>query len=87
MDRAAFLHHVWRLFMAGYNRENTLHAAWLAHMPTFLKYRQMLLYVVFSSEWQAPSKGQAGMLRQWGEWILSGAPVIEWDMVWARTPR
>lgn len=87
MGRAAFLRHVWRLFMAGYNRENTLHAAWLAHMPTFLKYRQMLLYVVFSSEWQAPSKGQAGMLRQWGEWILSGAPVVEWDMVWARTPR
>ncbi len=83
MERGAFLRHVWARFMAGYGRENALDAAWLAHMPTFLKYRQMLLYVVFSSEWQAPSEGQVEMLRQWGTSILSGAPVVEWDGSWA----
>jgi Ser/Thr protein kinase RdoA (MazF antagonist) len=79
MDRPAFLRHAWGRFMAGYGRENTLDVAWLAHIPTFLKYRQMLLYVVFTSEWQVPDKWQVETLRQWRGSILGGTPVVEWD--------
>ncbi|MFN2155445.1 MAG: phosphotransferase enzyme family protein [Anaerolineae bacterium] len=83
MERAAFLRHAWERFMAGYERENVLDAAWLAHLPTFLKYRQMLLYVVFADEWQAPNEWQVETLRQWQSSILSGTPVVEWDGSWA----
>lgn len=86
MDRPAFLRHAWGRFMDGYGRENRLDAAWLAHMPTFLKYRQMLLYVVFSDEWASPGEGQVEMMRQWRAAILSGAPVIEWEGSWAVGP-
>jgi len=85
MERRAFLRHVWERFMAGYERENVLDAAWLAHMPTFLKYRQMLLYVVFTSEWQAPGPGQVEMLGQWQQSILTATPVVERDGSWAMT--
>jgi Ser/Thr protein kinase RdoA (MazF antagonist) len=84
MERPAYLRHTWERFMAGYERENVLDEAWLAHMPTFLKYRQMLLYVVFTSEWQAPDPGQAKLLRDWKESILSATPVVEWAGSWAR---
>ena len=45
-------------FMAGYGKENVLDDVWRERLPSFLKYRQMLLFVVFSDEWQKPNKWQ-----------------------------
>lgn len=68
-----FLQH----FMQGYSRENSLAEVWVARLPMFLKYRQMLLHTVFSHEWQHPSTGQADTLRQWRRSIVEGTPVVD----------
>ncbi|MCL4507427.1 MAG: phosphotransferase [Chloroflexi bacterium] len=63
-------------FLRGYEPENRLDSAWLKRLPMFVKYRQMLLYMVFSHEWEQPNEGQARQLREWRDAIVNDFPVV-----------
>ncbi len=75
--REMFLRRFWQHFMAGYIRENALGNEWLARIPLGLKYRQLLLYVVFTAEWQHPNEQQRQMLQAWRGAIVNDTPVSE----------
>ncbi len=66
-------------FMRGYNRENVIDVAWFRRLPLFLSYRRMLLYMVFSHEWQDPTPEQKEELRVWRHNIVTDAPVVDVD--------
>jgi amicoumacin kinase len=73
----AFAARFMRDFMQGYNRENTLDPAWLARLPIFLKYRQILLNIVYSNTWTSErTPGQEQTLRDWRARILGDVPVV-----------
>ncbi|MHB0878854.1 MAG: phosphotransferase enzyme family protein [Anaerolineae bacterium] len=63
-------------FRAGYREENTISDYWLAQLPHFLRYREILLYVVFSAEWQQPTEGQAAALAHWRRDIVEDLPAL-----------
>jgi amicoumacin kinase len=63
-------------FMAGYRQENDLSDFWLAQLPHFLRYREILLYVVFSAEWSRPTEGQAAALAHWRRDIVEDRPAL-----------
>lgn len=77
-EREAFVRQFMTHFMRGYQAENTLDAAWLERLPTFLRYREILLYVVLSNEWPADKRQtwQNAMLAEKRSRILRGEPVI-----------
>lgn len=77
MPRQAFVRHFWERFMAGYRGENRLDPAWQAHLPTLLKHHQILLYVVFSHEWQERNEWQTRILDDWRQRILGDVPVLD----------
>jgi Ser/Thr protein kinase RdoA (MazF antagonist) len=66
-----------RCFMAGYAGENDLDAVWIERLPHFLKYRQILLYVVFSHEWAEGNDWQRAELARWRQRIVDGEPVVD----------
>jgi Ser/Thr protein kinase RdoA (MazF antagonist) len=67
-------------FLEGYSAENTLDRAWFRRMPIFLRYRLILLYIVFSNEWGASGgTGQKEMLRGWRKRIVSDTPILDMD--------
>jgi Ser/Thr protein kinase RdoA (MazF antagonist) len=65
-------------FMTGYKRETDLDARWEAMVPSFLSYRRLLLYTVFSQEWKRPNAWHAARLRAWRRGIVEGVPVVGW---------
>jgi Ser/Thr protein kinase RdoA (MazF antagonist) len=75
--REMFVRRFWQRFMAGYTQENALGNEWLERIPLGLKYRQLLLYVVFNAEWQHPNEQQQEMLRAWRRAIVNDTPVSE----------
>ena len=75
--REEFLHRFGRRFMAGFSQENTLEPKWLDLIPLGLKYRQLLLYVVFHAEWKEPGEFQQQMLKDWRRAIVNDMPVSE----------
>jgi Ser/Thr protein kinase RdoA (MazF antagonist) len=77
MDREAFGAYFFEHFMRGYNQENRLDPFWLKQLPLFLKYRQMLLFSVFSNEWQERDKYQERLLEDWRWAIVNQEPVTE----------
>jgi Ser/Thr protein kinase RdoA (MazF antagonist) len=50
-DRRQFTRDFLSHFMDGYRRENDLDDAWFTHLPAFLKYREILLYIALSNSW------------------------------------
>jgi Ser/Thr protein kinase RdoA (MazF antagonist) len=77
MDREAFGAYFFEHFIRGYNQENRLDPFWLKQLPMFLKYRQMLLFSVFSNEWQERDKYQERLLKDWRRAIVNQEPVTE----------
>jgi Ser/Thr protein kinase RdoA (MazF antagonist) len=77
VSHRAFVQNAYDRFMMGYGQENALDVAWRKRLPVFLKYRQILLYVVFSDEWREPNKWQKQALRDWRHYILNDVPVME----------
>jgi Ser/Thr protein kinase RdoA (MazF antagonist) len=77
MDREAFGAYFFKHFMRGYERETHLDPFWLKQLPMFLKYRQMLLFSVFSNEWQERDKYQERLLKDWRCAIVNQEPVTE----------
>jgi len=69
-----FLQH----FMAGYCLENNLAPDWFQYLPLFLRYREILIYVVFSNEWPADNRRrwQVAMLAEKRARILRGEALI-----------
>ena len=65
--------------MRGYNRENAIDVMWFRRLPMFLSYRRMLLYMVFSHEWQNPTPEQTEELRAWRHNIVTDTPVVDVD--------
>ncbi len=65
-------------FMDGYETANHLDAAWLQRLPTFLKYRQLLLFTVFTDSWGAPdaSSYQRRWLQDTRRLIVDDVPVV-----------
>lgn len=80
MSREAFVRRFWDRFMAGYRQENMLDPAWLKHLPTLLKHHQILLYIVFSHEWQERNEWQTRTLDDWRRKILNDAPVLDFEL-------
>lgn len=68
-------------FMDGYEAENHLDAVWLQELPTFLKYRQLLLFTVFTDSWGAPdaSSYQRRWLRDTRRLIIDDVPIVSLD--------
>jgi Ser/Thr protein kinase RdoA (MazF antagonist) len=77
VSHRAFVQNGYDRFMAGYTSENEIDSAWRERMPHFLKYRQILLYIVFSDEWKDPNQWQKQALREWRQLILNDVPVID----------
>lgn len=77
MPHLAFAQRAYDHFMLGYRRENQIDDVWLSRLPHFLSYRRMLLYTVFSDEWQSPNDWQKKTLREWRQQILDGTPVLD----------
>jgi Ser/Thr protein kinase RdoA (MazF antagonist) len=77
MTHLAFAQRAYDHFMIGYRRENQIDDAWLARLPQFLSYRRMLLYTVFTNEWQERTKWQKKMLQASRQGILDEAPVLD----------
>lgn len=79
-ERETFTRQFMTQFMRGYQTENSLDAAWLEHLPTFLRYREILIYIVFSNEWPEDKRQrwQVAMLAERRSRILRGDPVIRW---------
>lgn len=73
----AYAQHFWERFIAGYSRENSLDPSWFRHLPALLKHHQILLYIVFSNEWQERNAWQEKTLREWRQSILDDAPVLD----------
>ncbi len=63
-------------FARGYEAENRLDGTWWQRLPVFVKYRQILLYMVFSQEWEQPNADQARQLRDWHNSIVNDFPVV-----------
>jgi len=77
-SREDFARDFWREIMTGYSRENTLGDFWIKRLPTFLNYRRILLYIVFSDAWgKAPNRWQEYHLRTWRQGIVNDTPVVE----------
>lgn len=49
--RRVFARHFLAQFMTGYRQENELDETWFVHLPVFLKYREILLYIALSNTW------------------------------------
>jgi Ser/Thr protein kinase RdoA (MazF antagonist) len=77
MDREAFGAYFFKHFMRGYDQENRLDLFWLGQLPMFLTYRQMLLFSVFSNEWQERDEWQDRLLQGWRRSIVNREPVTE----------
>ena len=50
-ERRAFARHFLSHFLSGYRQENDLDESWLAYLPDFTKYREILIYIALSNSW------------------------------------
>lgn len=50
-ERRSFARNFLTHFMQGYREENLLDEGWFVHLPLFLKYREILLYIALSNTW------------------------------------
>jgi Ser/Thr protein kinase RdoA (MazF antagonist) len=77
---AAFGRHFWDRFMAGYTRENRLDGFWLAQLPTFMKYRQILFFIALAGQGGKPHRWVSRQLADLREAILADRPAIGFDL-------
>jgi Ser/Thr protein kinase RdoA (MazF antagonist) len=79
-ERETFVRQFMTHFMHGYQRENHLDSAWLERLPIFLRYREILIYVVFSNEWPEDKRQrwQGAILAERRSRILRGEPIIRY---------
>lgn len=70
-------------FLRGYQQENRLDQFWLAQMNTFLKYRQILLYIALSNSWpvERRSPWQTNYLKSTRRAILANHPVLPEEFI------
>jgi len=72
-------------FLRGYEGENHLADSWLRELPTFAKYRQLLLFTVFTDSWGGPdvSSWQRRWIRTTRKQIINDEPVVSLDAFFA----
>lgn len=65
-------------FMNGYAQENDLDTAWLARLPLFTAYREVLIYIALTNSWanETLSRWQSAFLAEKRRRILTGEPFI-----------
>ena len=65
-------------FRQGYQQENDLDETWFLYMPTFLKYREILVYIALSETWNPESRNrwQTSFLAEKRRRILRDEPVL-----------
>jgi Ser/Thr protein kinase RdoA (MazF antagonist) len=76
----AFGRHFWERFMAGYTRENHLDNYWLAQLPTFMKYRQILFFIALAGQGGQPHPWLTQQLADLREAILADRPAIGFEL-------
>ena len=77
ISKDAYLTRFLQNYMQGYAAENTLDDFWFGQIPLFIKHHQILLYIVFTDEWQKPNPWQSNTLRKWRNQILNDKPVVK----------
>ena len=84
--REAFAAEFLTSFMDGYETENHLDMVWLQRLPVFLKYRQLLLFTVFTDSWGTPdaSSYQRRWLQDTRRLIVDDVPVVSLDGFFGR---
>jgi len=82
IERSRFAHDFLRTFMEGYYKHNDLDITWLAHIPTFLKLRDVTVYTVLrvKVEYVAMSERQLRLLQTFRSRIEANQPVVRIDM-------
>jgi amicoumacin kinase len=77
-SRAAFTERFLPPFRQGYEQENQLAPWWWGELNTFLKYRQILVYVALSNSWPEQHRAvwQTSFLGKMRKAILGGKPVL-----------
>lgn len=77
-QRTAFARQFLGPYLRGYCLESELDTDWLHNLPIFLRYREILNYIVFSNEWPVEKRArwQNAMLSGKRRRILTGEPVI-----------
>lgn len=76
IDQSPFVRQFVPAFMAGYREENPLASEWGEHLQAFLRYRELLMFTVFSDVWRGSGGWQRGQLRMWRDRILSGRSIV-----------
>jgi Ser/Thr protein kinase RdoA (MazF antagonist) len=77
---AAFGRAFWDRFMAGYTRENRLDGFWLAQLPTFMKYRQILFFIALAGQGGQPHPWVRRQLADLRAAILADRPAIGFEL-------
>ena len=77
-EREIFTRHFLSHFMRGYRKENALDPCWFEHLPTFLKYREILVYIALSNEWpeEKRDRWQKSFLAEKRSRTLRDEPLI-----------
>lgn len=77
-SRLAFTRSFLAPFRRGYEQNNILDNFWWQELGTFLKYRQILIYVALSGSWpeQSRNRWQVDFLGKIRRGITSGKPVV-----------
>lgn len=70
-------------FLRGYQQENKLDPFWLSQLNTFLKYRQILLYIALSNSWPEERRNpwQENFLKSTRRAILTDKPVLPKEFI------
>lgn len=75
-------------FLRGYHQQKPLDAAWVAHLPLFMRYRAILFWIAMMQMGQdAANAEQQSMLDDLRAFILTDAPLGGWDVVLATAQR
>jgi len=77
-DRRSFARRFLSQFMNGYNQENDLDQGWFEHLPAFLKYREILVYIALSKSWAETQRNpwQRRFLAEKRARTLRGDPIL-----------
>ena len=71
-DPAAFARQFWSNFMAGYRERASFDPLWIDWMPSFLRLRLMILYLVCQIKWEAETRSeqQSQLIQGWRQDIV-----------------
>ena len=71
-DQEGFAAQFWPNFLAGYRERAEFDPLWIEWMPSFLRLRLMILYLVCQTKWEVASRGEAQseLIRAWKQDIV-----------------